>query len=177
MKKRIFASIAAAILLVLIIAAVIIARRAIRRHRCAMQQLIAEIDQIRSQISTPAAPAETPAASESDNKKAFLQRVVEAVEQGLANGQADVTHIAAALNLSEQTFRRRLRDTTGQQPKMFISAIQMERAADVLMLDTNRPISEVALLCGFDDASAFSHAFKRVYGVSPSQYRLNASTK
>lgn len=169
--------IAAAILLALIIAAVIIARRAIRRHRCAMQQLIAEIDQIRSQISTPAAPAETPAASESDNKKAFLQRVVEAVEQGLANGQADVAHIAAALNLSEQTFRRRLRDTTGQQPKMFISAIQMERAADVLMLDTNRPISEVALLCGFDDASAFSHAFKRVYGVSPSQYRLNASTK
>ena len=164
--------------LVFIIAAVMIARRTARRHRRAMQMLIAEVDQIRSQMSTPtvAKPVEASAAK-SDDQAAFLQRVVEAVEQGLANGQADVAHIAAALHLTEQTFRRRLRDATGQQPKMFISAIQMERAADTLMLDTNRPISEVATLCGFDDASAFSHAFKRVYGVSPSQYRLNAATK
>lgn len=170
--------IAIAIVAVLIIAAVVIARRTARRHRLAMQQLIAEVDQIRSHMSTPTVvkPAEAPA-TQSDDQSTFLQRVVEAVEQGLANGQADVAHIAAALHLSEQTFRRRLRDATGQQPKMFISAIQMERAADTLMLDTNRPISEVATLCGFDDASAFSHAFKRVYGVSPTQYRLNATTK
>ncbi|MGN0224076.1 MAG: tetratricopeptide repeat protein [Muribaculaceae bacterium] len=167
-----------AIVAVLIIVGLLIARRTARRHRLAMQQLIAEVDQIREQMSTPtvAKPVEAPA-TQSDDQSAFLQRVVEAVEQGLANGQADVAHIAAALHLTEQTFRRRLRDATGQQPKMFISAIQMERAADTLMLDTNRPISEVALLCGFDDASAFSHAFKRVYGVSPTQYRLNATTK
>lgn len=171
-------SIAIVIVAVLIFAAVVIARRTARRHRIAMQQLIAEVDQIRSQMSTTTVvkPAEAPA-TQSDDQSVFLQRVVEAVEQGLANGQADVAHIAAALHLTEQTFRRRLRDATGQQPKMFISAIQMERAADTLMLDTNRPISEVATLCGFDDASAFSHAFKRVYGVSPSQYRLNATTK
>lgn len=170
--------IAIAIVAVLIFAAVVIARRTARRHRIAMQQLIAEVDQIRSQMSTTTVvkPAEAPA-TQSDDQSVFLQRVVEAVEQGLANGQADVAHIAAALHLTEQTFRRRLRDATGQQPKMFISAIQMERAADTLMLDTNRPISEVATLCGFDDASAFSHAFKRVYGVSPTQYRLNATTK
>lgn len=170
--------IAIAIVAVLIIAGVVIARRSARRHRIAMQQLIAEVDQIRSQISTPTVvkPVEAPA-TQSDDQSVFLQRVVEAVEQGLANGQADVAHIAAALHLTEQTFRRRLRDATGQQPKMFISAIQMERAADTLMLDTNLPISEVATLCGFDDASAFSHAFKRVYGVSPTQYRLNATTK
>lgn len=171
-------SIAIVIVAVLIFAAVVIARRTARRHRIAMQQLIAEVDQIRSQMSTTTVvkPMEAPA-TQSDDQSTFLQRVVEAVEQGLANGQADVAHIAAALHLTEQTFRRRLSDATGQQPKMFISAIQMERAADTLMLDTNRPISEVATLCGFDDASAFSHAFKRVYGVSPSQYRLNATTK
>lgn len=170
--------IAIAIVAVLLFAGVVIARRSARRHRIAMQQLIAEVDQIHEQISTPTVvkPVEAPA-TQSDDQSTFLQRVVEAVEQGLANGQADVAHIAAVLHLSEQTFRRRLRDATGQQPKMFISAIQMERAADTLMLDTNRPISEVATLCGFDDASAFSHAFKRVYGVSPTQYRLNATTK
>lgn len=170
--------IAIAIVAVLLFAGVVIARRSARRHRIAMQQLIAEVDQIHEQISTPTVvkPVEAPA-TQSDDQSTFLQRVVEAVEQGLANGQADVAHIAAALHLTEQTFRRRLRDATGQQPKMFISAIQMERAADTLMLDTNRPISEVATLCGFDDASAFSHAFKRVYGVSPTQYRLNATTK
>ena len=32
-------------------------------------------------------------------------------------------------------------------------------------------ISEVAFRCGFEDATSFSRAFRRKYGISPSEYR------
>ncbi len=39
------------------------------------------------------------------------------------------------------------------------------------LLDTEKPISEVALLCGYEYVSHFSTAFKRKYGFSPLEMR------
>ncbi|WP_298053004.1 helix-turn-helix domain-containing protein [uncultured Paenalcaligenes sp.] len=36
-----------------------------------------------------------------------------------------------------------------------------------------RPIAELAYQHGFKDATAFSHAFRRRYGVSPTVWRQN----
>ena len=55
------------------------------------------------------------------------------------------------------------------QAKM--AASQMEMAARLLASDTTVPVAEVARACGFDDASAFSHAFKKAYSCSPTQFR------
>jgi AraC-like DNA-binding protein len=32
-------------------------------------------------------------------------------------------------------------------------------------------ITEIAYKCGFEDATSFSRAFRRLYGMSPSMYR------
>ena len=73
--------------------------------------------------------------------------------------------------MSVQTFRRRLMSATGETPKAFISAIQMERAAKLLKDDKDMPISRVATLCGYDETNSFGRSFKRFYNVTPSQYR------
>lgn len=92
-----------------------------------------------------------------------------------AKGEVSVSAVASKLNMGEQTFRRRFVCETGQQPKMFITAIQMDLAARLLLQDSSRPVGEVARECGFDEASAFSHAFKKAYACSPTQYRQGAS--
>ncbi len=79
--------------------------------------------------------------------------------------------IAAELGMSVQTFRRRLFDAAGESPKSFIQAIQMERAVKLLSEKPDLPISQVANLCGFDEASSFGHTFRRIYGCSPSEYK------
>ena len=102
----------------------------------------------------------------------FERMVVDTVRQGLASGDdISVSAIASRLNLGEQTFRRRFVAETGKQPKTFVMAIQMEMAAHMLTSDASLPVAEVARACGFDDASAFSHAFKKAYSCSPTQFR------
>jgi AraC-like DNA-binding protein/tetratricopeptide (TPR) repeat protein len=101
----------------------------------------------------------------------FLMRVIEAVNEAMPTGNFGVEQIASELNMSVQTFRRRLQDAAGESPKAFIQAIQMEKAARLLSDRLDMPVSQVANLCGFDETSSFGHTFKRIYGCSPSEYR------
>lgn len=107
----------------------------------------------------------------SDADRQFLMRVIEVVNEGFSTHELGVEVIASKLNMSVQTFRRRLMSATGETPKAFISAIQMEKAGKMLTELTDMPIVDVAFKCGFDEASSFTHTFKRVYGITPTQYR------
>ena len=107
----------------------------------------------------------------SDEDRLFLMRVIEVTNEGFADRQWSVETIASKLNMSVQTFRRRLMSAAGESPKAFISAIQMEKAGNLLTESPDMPIVDVALKCGFDEASSFTHTFKRIYGITPSQYR------
>jgi AraC-like DNA-binding protein len=40
-----------------------------------------------------------------------------------------------------------------------------------LLLDTDLPITEIALRCGYTDHSAFSRQFRALTSLSPSQFR------
>ncbi|MDD6777802.1 MAG: helix-turn-helix transcriptional regulator, partial [Bacteroidales bacterium] len=138
-----------------------------RRHRRHIQEIIARIEAI-EQAKPETRASGTPDTAAADS---FLSTVIVEVERGLATGQYGVAQIAQRLNMSEQTFRRRLTEATGKSPKLFISAMQMERAAHLLTTNRQLHISEVAAQCGFGDAETFSRAFKRVYGCAPTHYR------
>jgi AraC family transcriptional regulator len=45
--------------------------------------------------------------------------------------------------------------------------------AGLLLRRTRMPLLDIALTCGFGDASTFSRSFKAAFGVSPSSYREN----
>ena len=110
----------------------------------------------------------------SDADRQFLMRVIEVVNEGFSTHELGVEVIASKLNMSVQTFRRRLMSATGETPKAFISAIQMEKAGKLLAEHPEMPIVDVAFKCGFDEASSFTHTFKRIYGITPTQYREKA---
>ena len=174
-------------IILLIVAASLIVIRSIRcRQQRQMQALVHEIDQLRqiSDVQARQQPSATekdankpqPAGNEvprpdNDEARQFLMRVIEVVNQMMPTGSVGVEQIASELNMSVQTFRRRLQDAAGQSPKAYVQAIQMERAAQLLRESRDMPVSRIANLCGFDDTSTFSHTFKRVYGSSPTRYR------
>lgn len=132
---------------------------------------------IPSSQTTPSPDSVQPSveSSPADMADTLCRQVIEVVRSGMAKGEVSVSAVASKLNMGEQTFRRRFVCETGQQPKMFITAIQMDLAARLLLQDSSRPVGEVARECGFDEASAFSHAFKKAYACSPTQYRQGAS--
>ena len=151
-----------------------------RRWQQQMQALIREVERLR-EANRPAdaqavADAQQPDAATqvtdipSEDDRAFLMRVIEAVYDGMPRGDFSVETIASQVNMSVSTFRRRLLAVSGKSPKAYIQAIQMERAIQLLD-DPEQPVAEVAQLCGFSETSNFSHTFKRIYGCTPTQYR------
>ena len=136
-----------------------------------MQELIREIELLQSKRE--ADTAEQPKTTEAldENEKLFLMRVIEAVNAAMPHGNFGVEQIAAELNMSVQTFRRKVQSAAGESPKAYIQAIQMEKAIVLLKNKPDISVAQVANLCGFDETSSFGHTFKRIYGCSPSEYR------
>ena len=158
----------------------------VRHDRRRMQELIRQVEAMRiaalaepTTVVDESAETETIAESASESTqdeiatedRLFIMRLVQVVNDNLSSGQYGVETIASEMNMSVQTFRRRLMSVTGESPKAFISAIQMERAAKLLTDNPDMPISRVANLCGYDETNSFGRVFKRAYGVTPSQYR------
>lgn len=153
------------VLVVVMLAGIVYHKRRMRRYRAEMLALIRDVERLDGTPEPEEAPTEAA-------ENPFERMVVDTVRQGLASGDdISVSAIASRLNLGEQTFRRRFVAETGKQPKTFVTAIQMEMAARLLTSDASLPVAEVARACGFDDASAFSHAFKKAYSCSPTQFR------
>lgn len=81
---------------------------------------------------------------------------------------------AEQLGIEYETFRKQFRRAYQCPP----AAYQMRRRlnwAKQLLLDSQKSIQEIAELCRFSDAFAFSKAFRQRFGLSPSRFRdINA---
>jgi AraC-like DNA-binding protein len=98
------------------------------------------------------------------------QRVVGAVRALLAHGvRADCATVARQLHLSARTLQRGL-VAEGMSFKALRDAETWE-VAHALLSQQALPVKTAALSVGFRDVAAFSKAFKRWAGCSPTQYR------
>lgn len=81
-----------------------------------------------------------------------------------------VSQIAKKLNLNRSYLYKIFKEETGYSIKDYLGQIRMEKSAD-LLISTDFHISHIANAVGFTDALAFSKAFKKHFGQSPSNYR------
>lgn len=79
--------------------------------------------------------------------------------------------LARAASMSRSTFIRRFQALAGEPPLAYLHQWRM-RLARTALRDTDVSIAVVAAESGFSSPSAFSHAFTRASGVSPSRYRV-----
>lgn len=84
-----------------------------------------------------------------------------------------VSQAAKASGLSASRMRTLFREKMGLSPKRYQLKIRLERAAQLLS-STQTPVTDIAHQVGFKTATAFSSAFVRVYGLSPTRYRIRA---
>lgn len=82
----------------------------------------------------------------------------------------EIKEVAAVSSMSEYHFFRSFKQAFGITPYQYITKKKMECACELLQ-DKHKTLSEIALLCNFPDVFTFSKAFKRYYGVPPSQKR------
>jgi AraC-like DNA-binding protein len=85
-----------------------------------------------------------------------------------------IERLADMANLSRSAFAERFTKRVGQPPATYLAQVRLADAADRL-LDTNDPVSAVAVKVGYDSEAAFSRAFSRRYGMPPARWRRHAS--
>ena len=101
----------------------------------------------------------------------FLEKTTNIVSELIQSGQIDANHVAERLGMSLFQFRQRLTAVTDETPQSFIQNIRMRRACHLLDNHPEMNISEVALLCAYNDTPNFTRAFKKVFGLTPTQYQ------
>lgn len=80
--------------------------------------------------------------------------------------------VARAADLSPCHFHRVFKALTGETLHQFVSRARLERALALMSHAHRRPLTEIALECGFASSSDFSRAFKQRFGVPPSRFDL-----
>lgn len=87
-----------------------------------------------------------------------------------------IENLAMLTNHSLSSFKRRFREIYHDTPGSYIMSKRLEKVANLLKI-TTEPVSAVGYDCGFNSPEHLSRAFKKHYGLSPTEYRKNFSVK
>jgi AraC family transcriptional regulator len=82
-----------------------------------------------------------------------------------------ITSVAMAVGVHPAHLARNFSRFFKRSPGEHLRRSRVARAA-ALLAETNLPLVEVALSCGFADQSHFANVFKRKKGLSPAAYRI-----
>lgn len=91
------------------------------------------------------------------------------IRNSLSTGSISLEDCATKMGISVSTLKRRLKkeDTSFRE----IAETIRQQAAKDWLLDKSLGLTEISLLLGYSDASAFNNAFKKWTGLSPLKYR------
>ncbi|MHB1132333.1 MAG: AraC family transcriptional regulator [Chloroflexota bacterium] len=107
---------------------------------------------------------------------ARLNRVLDYVEVNL-DRDLSLAELASVASFSPFHFHRLFAALVGETLNQFVGRLRLEKAAARLLLDKRRPITAVALDCGFASSATFARAFKQAYGMSATRWRAGGYTQ
>ncbi len=97
-----------------------------------------------------------------------LARLTEFIEDNVGRS-IGLAELAAIVNVSRFHFARLFKRSTGMTALSFVEQCRIRRA-QALILETDMPLSEIALLAGFADQSHFTRRFHRHTGCTPAVF-------
>lgn len=107
------------------------------------------------------------------NYKKEIQEVIDYIEANLCE-KLKLSDLAERCHLSEFYFHRLFRKETGETVMEYVRKRRLTKAAEDL-LETQFSILDIAVKYEFSCGEAFSRAFKKMYGITPIEYRNSKS--
>ncbi len=105
----------------------------------------------------------------SEQDRNFMDELYKLMERRAAEMELNVTTVCHDLLISQSKFTYKLKELTGDTPGAFFRKYKLNRAAQLLK-EGDHSVSEIATMTGFSTAAHFSVAFKKQFGMSPSEY-------
>jgi AraC family transcriptional regulator len=106
---------------------------------------------------------------EAPAKERTVARVTAYMREHL-HEDVNLDDLAAQANLSKYHLLRMFKASTGFTPHRYLVDLRMRRAAQLLS-NRDRSVLQVAVECGYRSPGQFAAAFRRMYGVSPGEWR------
>lgn len=106
----------------------------------------------------------------SEQDKKFMDELYALMEKRAAELDLNVATVCHDLLISQSKFNYKLKQLTGDTPGTFFRKYKLNKAAQLLK-EGKYNASEIAVMVGFGTAAHFSVAFKKQFGVSPSDFR------
>ena len=94
---------------------------------------------------------------------------MEVVEAHIPDHTFTAELFAKEMYLSQMQLHRKIKSLTNRSPWEFVRAIRLERASQLLQKHAGT-IGEIAFEVGYSDPSHFADAFRKQFGVSPSEF-------
>ncbi len=98
-----------------------------------------------------------------------LSKVTGFMEENISQ-KINLQQIADSLKLSKFYFAKKFLQHTGVSPIRYFLELKIKHACKLLD-ESNISVKDVALKIGYDDPYYFSRLFKKIMGLSPTQYR------
>jgi AraC-like DNA-binding protein len=99
-----------------------------------------------------------------------LKAVLTILERRFTEPDFSAQKLAAAAGLSERYVNELLFEA-GASFTRRLTELRLRKAADLLLVQTEGKISDIAFACGFNDLSYFNRCFRRRFGLTPTAAR------
>jgi signal transduction histidine kinase/DNA-binding response OmpR family regulator len=106
----------------------------------------------------------------------FVKQALESIEQNMSNSNYAVEDLSRDVGMSRTQLYRKLKALTGQSANEFVRTIRLKRAAQLLE-QHQLTVAEVTYAVGFTDLQHFRECFKKLFGVTPSEYAQKSTDR
>lgn len=148
------------------------------RQRAELQKLylsrLAE-GNVENAFKTSVSPEPLPVKAIVPMDEQFMQKVMAFLEENMDNQELEIEDFASHLCLGRTVFYRKLKSIVGLTPVEFVREIRIKRAVQ-LIENSDYTFSQVAYMTGFSDPKYFSKCFKKIVGLTPTEYRQKIGT-
>ncbi|HYM95315.1 MAG TPA: AraC family transcriptional regulator [Chitinophagaceae bacterium] len=104
------------------------------------------------------------------NEQGQLQSLMRQMEEN-PSGDYTIASLAKTLQINRHKLQYGFKTLTRYSIHQFVIKTRMGHAKK-LLAETEKPIKEIAILCGYKSHEKFSHAFKKYFSYSPTHARL-----
>lgn len=111
------------------------------------------------------------AAHRSPRNRRVVEQVMEHIKLNYSNPELSIHHLAEVCGISSAYLSKIFRETENRSLTQTLGEFRIKRVKESLDCKDDYKLSEIAENCGFNDYPYFSKLFKKIYGLSPQEYR------
>lgn len=104
------------------------------------------------------------------NKSEIISRTFDFLKENYHSSDLNINEVAVRSFLSRSYLSKLFKDTTGQNFSEYLQNLRISEACNLLK-NTDRKVTEIVSDVGFKDMKHFYFIFKKIIGMTPSEYR------